>query len=138
MASVINDQIESNSTKNIVLIGYSGGGALSILIAPKIKHLAGVITIAANLDTLAWTTLHGYEPLTDSLNPVDSEPLVVPHLAFIGDRDLNVPYSSIARFVETHPQTMIERVNNYDHICCWEKNWPALLDAALAKMQITR
>ena len=138
MASVINDQIESSSARRVVLVGYSGGGTLAVLIASHINHLAGVITIAANLDTLAWTTLHAYEPLTNSLNPVDSASLAVPHLAYVGDRDLNVPYPSIAGFVETHPQTIIEHVSTYDHVCCWEKNWPVLLNTALAKMQIIR
>ncbi|MES1196653.1 MAG: hypothetical protein ABUL58_06890, partial [Steroidobacter sp.] len=80
--------------------------------------------------------LHGYQPLAASLNPVETAELNVPHVAMTGDLDTNIPLSSIDHYLQTHPHTVVQRFPNYDHVCCWEKNWPALLRTALADMKI--
>ena len=65
---------EPASTR-IGLVGYSGGGALAMLIAQRLPQVDHVITIAGNLDPSAWTSLHGYSPLTGSENPSRYPPL---------------------------------------------------------------
>lgn len=137
MAAVINNSVTSVpdiSQKKIFLVGYSGGGTLTLLLAPRLSRIAGVITIAGNLDINAWTQLHGYEVLSASLNPVEMKALPVRHIALVGDKDTNIPFSILNRYLSQHPDTIVEHFANYDHVCCWEKNWPALLNTTLAKM----
>ena len=137
MTAAINSFAATQPTQRIVLIGYSGGGALATLLVARIPNLVGVITIAANLDTQAWTNMHGYEALTGSLNPADLPALDVPHVALVGDQDMNVPFVTIAHYLQQQPHTIVQHYHTYDHVCCWEKNWPALLEAALAQLQLS-
>ncbi len=136
MASVIAATLKSQPPQRLILVGHSGGGALAALIAPRIPQVAGVISIAGNLDTDAWTTLHGYEPLADSLNPAHVSGIDMPFIVLSGDRDTNVPLSSIANFLNAHPQVIVEHFADNDHVCCWEKHWPATLDDALARLNV--
>jgi len=136
MVSAVTSNLRSHPSNKLVLVGYSGGGTLAVLMAPHIPQVAGVVTIAGNLDIDAWTHLHGYQPLNKSLNPSSFDELTIPHVAMIGERDTNIPLSSISGYLQSHPHTIVKTIANYDHVCCWEENWPALLDAALAQMHI--
>jgi hypothetical protein len=42
------------------------------LVAARRHDVVRLVTVAGNLDHLAWTTLHGVSPLTGSLNPADA------------------------------------------------------------------
>ena len=53
--------------RSVVLVGYSGGGVLAVLIAERLGNVAAVITVGANLDTDAWARHHDYLPLSGSL-----------------------------------------------------------------------
>lgn len=137
MASVINSTMMSIPTaaqKKIYLVGYSGGGTIALLLTPRLPQLAGVVTIAGNLDINAWTTLHGYEALSSSLNPLDMKTIPVKHIALVGDKDTNIPFSILNQYLTLHPDTDVEHFTSFDHVCCWEKNWPALLNTTLANM----
>jgi pimeloyl-ACP methyl ester carboxylesterase len=116
----------------VTLIGYSGGGTLAWLMAKEMKEVTAVITIAANLDVELWTSLHGYTPLTDSLNPAALPPLPerIRQIHFVGGRDRNVPPRVPRSFAVRHPSATIIQVPEFDHTCCWVKEWPALLQSA--------
>ena len=77
MAAVIDHYVAANPSRGVVLIGYSGGGVLAVLIAPLV-HASAVVTIAANLDVEAWARWHQYTPLSGSLNPAAQPPLDSP------------------------------------------------------------
>nr|WP_305907308.1 hypothetical protein [Methylomarinum sp. Ch1-1]MDP4520049.1 hypothetical protein [Methylomarinum sp. Ch1-1] len=62
------------SHPKLTLIGFSGGGVLSVLMSYDLKEVETLITVAANLDVAAWSRQHNYRPLPQSLNPVDSPP----------------------------------------------------------------
>jgi len=136
MTSVIQTALLKHPSQKLVLVGYSGGGTLAVLIAPRIQQVIGVITVSGNLDITAWTTLHGYQPLTGSLNPADLAPLTVPVIAMIGDKDSNIPYASLSGFLQRNPHTIVQQFSEYDHVCCWEKKWPTLLHSALANIKL--
>lgn len=113
-----------------VLIGFSGGGALAMLLAERLQNISGVVTLAGNLDTAAWTKLHGYSPLTGSENPARHPPLPanIFQLHVAGAEDDNVPPDLIRAAVKQQPSAQVLVLPRADHNCCWEQHWPALLE----------
>jgi pimeloyl-ACP methyl ester carboxylesterase len=112
----------------IRLIGYSGGGVLAMLLAERLTRVTAVVTVAANLDTMAWTRLHGFSPLHGSLNPArrPALPRRVRQVHLAGGADANVPLDLIKRAVNPHAGAEIYVLEGFDHACCWAKHWPEL------------
>ena len=123
---------EYGSSSAVTLYGYSGGGALAMLLAQRVEAVDRVVTVAANLDTDAWTRLHDYSPLTASLNPALQGPLPhrVEQLHLAGDNDDTVPATLITRALQRQSGATFAIVNGFDHHCCWETIWPAVVRAA--------
>ena len=69
MAAALSDILQRRPYQGLVLIGYSGGGVLAMLLAEQFPATQAVVTVAGNLDTDAWAIEHGYSPLRGSLNP---------------------------------------------------------------------
>ena len=113
----------------MLLIGYSGGGTLAMLMAPHLQHLRGVVTIAANLDVTAWAVWHGYTPLQASLNPMAQTPRTaqLPQVHFFGGEDAQIPIELVAHWRAALPDHSVHILPQYTHACCWHQNWPALL-----------
>ena len=119
----------------IVLIGYSGGGALAALLESRVEGVVGVITVAANLDTDAWTNARGYDPLAGSLNPIRQQRSAdILHLQFVGGRDTTVPAASSAGYAGNQPNVEIIEFAEFDHVCCWEDEWPGILTEASRRL----
>jgi dienelactone hydrolase len=131
MVAALRRFLASQPYERVVLIGYSGGGTLAWLIAGKLTETVEVVTIIANLDTDAWTTLHGFSPLAGSLNPAlqPDLPPSIRQLHYAGCRDENVPPSVLKSFARHHPQARITMIPDFDHRCCWIDRWPELLEA---------
>jgi hypothetical protein len=129
MVAVLNRYVAAGGFSRAVLIGYSGGGTLAMLMTPRVPAVTAVITIAGNLDIEAWTRWHQYLPLDGSLNPATQEPLPESieqrHLA--GGRDTNVPLAVNARFLISVPPDRVWIYANFDHVCCWVEQWPTIL-----------
>jgi len=130
MAAALKQLPLYTQAERIVLIGYSGGGTLAMLLAARLPRLDAVITLAGNLDHSAWTQWHGYSPLSGSLNPAFA--LALPEniiqLHFIAAQDSNIPPSLF-------PTTLLQRDNarmillqEYTHRCCWLRDWRNLLE----------
>jgi len=119
----------------IVLIGHSGGGTLAALLESRIEGVVGVITIAANLDTDAWTESHGYDPLAGSLNPIRQarNPAIL-HLQFVGGRDTTVPAASSVNYSRIQPNVERFEFEEFDHVCCWEAEWRGILHEASTRL----
>jgi dienelactone hydrolase len=134
MASALRAFLAQHPYRHVVLIGYSGGGTLAWLLASQVPQTRAVVTIAANLDTDAWTTLHRYSAMSGSLNPALQPPLPssIVDIAYVGGRDNNVPASIARSFAEHHPKARVIEVADFDHRCCWIERWPALLEPAIA------
>ena len=118
--------------KELILIGYSGGGAVASLVAAQRKDVKALITVAGNLDTSAWVKLFGLDPLTDSLNPADKvkELSSIKQTHFIGGVDQVIPLSvtqSYLNKLKTPNQSQLIEIKEYGHVCCWQKTWPDLL-----------
>lgn len=112
------------------LIGYSGGGALAMLLAPQLKQVQKVITIAGNLDIDAWTQLHEFTPLRGSLNPAYQPPLHkhIKQLHLVGTADSNIPPSIIKPVLQQQIQPNIIFYEQFTHECCWKNIWPSVIN----------
>jgi len=112
-----------------LLIGYSGGGSLATLMAAQMPGVRAVVTIAANLDTTAWTRHHGYLPLAGSLNPrADLAALDdIAQWHFFGGADRNVPPALADSVAGAVGDGAVRVLPGFDHRCCWRRAWPRLL-----------
>lgn len=110
--------------REIVWVGYSGGGTLAMLAAPRVPESIAVITIAANLDVDGWTRLHGQPALAGSLSPARQPPLPagIRQRHYAGGRDAVVPAAIVAG--GGIPPGSLTVVPDYDHVCCWVELWP--------------
>ncbi|MCR9241661.1 MAG: hypothetical protein NXH87_09805 [Rhodobiaceae bacterium] len=86
--------------KHLILIGYSGGGTLAALLAARRSDLSGFVTLAAPLDTAAFSEFHNVSPMTGSLNPMDQAHLLsrIPQIHFAGDKDKIVPLQLVLTY----------------------------------------
>jgi pimeloyl-ACP methyl ester carboxylesterase len=130
------DQLKRQfAAQNLILVGYSGGGAVAALLAAQRRDVVRLITIAGNLDHRNWTTERHLSPLTGSLNPPDvGEQLkMIPQQHYVGGKDRvvgeSVARSYAARFTSGLAPTIVV-IPDFDHHCCWEDRWPALKDEA--------
>ena len=119
----------------VVLIGFSGGGSLAMLIAPDVDNLVGVVTIAANLDVTRWAVHHGYTPLSGSLDPLQSLPrtAAIPQIHYFGGNDEVVPISLSDELHKHLPSGSLRIVERHRHDCCWQRRWAVRLQEALAE-----
>jgi len=139
MASATATYAADHGFKRILMVGYSGGGTLAMLMTPHVTMTVGVITIAANLDPDTWTRLHRYLPLTGSLNPSTQPalPKGVQEWHLIGGRDTRVPYEAAQRYLQRVPPDRVRRYAGFDHVCCWEAAWPPLLREVRAVLDVS-
>jgi hypothetical protein len=117
--------------KRVVLVGYSGGGAVAVLLAARRNDVVGVVTVSADLDLAFWTRRDGLSPLTGSLDPADVAAKVekIPQVHFVGSDDdvvgPSVTLSYISHMTDRNHASVIE-VPHFDHVCCWVDQWSAL------------
>jgi pimeloyl-ACP methyl ester carboxylesterase len=131
MAAATQRLIDRGGFERVIIIGYSGGGVLALLVADRLRQVDAVVTVAANLDLSAWTRLHGYSPLAGSIDPART-PALRPDLRQLhltGEADDNVPPSLQRALVERVPGAEFRSVPGFDHRCCWVAAWPAQLEA---------
>jgi hypothetical protein len=132
VSNAIEQAKQAADAKHIRLFGYSGGGALAILIAARRADIIQITTMAANLDHHAWTQQGGFTPLYGSLNPAQVANKVshIPQVHFIGADDKVVPESVTNAYMSGIRDTSrirIVKLRDVDHDCCWTQNWNRLL-----------
>jgi hypothetical protein len=127
MTAALRAHVASQTFDRVAFIGYSGGGALAMLLAPRVPQAAAVVTVASNLDTDAWTAHHRYLRLAGSLNPAAQAPLPpnVYQRHYVGDRDRVVPPKTLP--VGSLEGATVVLVPGFDHVCCWPRLWPSIL-----------
>lgn len=120
------DRIKLNlGATEVNLVGYSGGGAMAALIAARRNDVSCLVTVAAPLDTSAWTDALRVSRLELSMNPVDVADKLqnVRQTHFTGRRDKLVPPSTSRRFLERVPGATVIDKEAFDHQCCWSDEW---------------
>ncbi len=129
LTAAIHSFLRKYPYQELVLIGFSGGGTLALLVASNLKNILAVITVAANLDTESWSRLHGYPPLHHSLNPANSPPLPrsIRQFHFAGTDDDNVPVKIIKGFSDKQTNSRLFTIKNFNHSCCWAEYWNQLI-----------
>ena len=129
MAAAIDTLVRAGGYQHIVLFGHSGGATIAMLLAERLDGVEAVVTLAGVLDHSAWTLYHAYSPLSDSLNPARRPPLPgdIRQLHLAADEDLVVPPALSRAAVERQPGAELRVIRGYDHFCCWQKIWPAVL-----------
>jgi hypothetical protein len=137
VVSAIEQLLQHTRAQHIIVVGYSGGGALAVLVAERVPRIDAVVTLAANLDTDAWTAYHDYLPLEHSLNPARSEqPHAFREIHLIGNLDPVVPSHTRDAYFLRYPAAKQIVLDGYTHLCCWLADWPTLtekIDHALGR-----
>ncbi|RPI13475.1 MAG: alpha/beta hydrolase [Lysobacterales bacterium] len=129
LQQVIEQLARERAAEEVELYGHSGGGTLAVLLAARVRGVRRVVTVSANLDTEAWTELHGYSPLGTSLNPAELGPLPpsVGQRHYAGGKDRVVPASLVdagARRLGGAGAIVIPAAG---HVAGWPDYWPAIV-----------
>ncbi len=124
----LNDVINNiNNHNKFSLIGFSGGGGIAVMIAARNSMVKDVITVAANLDHVAFTTLHNVTPMIGSLNPIDYVNQVkhIPQLHISGGKDNIVPPFIADKFVQKAASNCVKQqiYEETSHNHGWRKVW---------------
>lgn len=127
------DEVKARTgAERLELVGYSGGGGLAVLLAARRRDVAGILTLAGNLDHRAWTSLQGISPLVDSLNPADEAIRIaqIPQLHVAGGEDTVIPPAIARGFVAREPSDTARCLvmPGVGHVSGWSGEFPKLLD----------
>jgi pimeloyl-ACP methyl ester carboxylesterase len=132
-AGIALDQLKARlgSATRLILVGYSGGGAMAALLAERRNDVVGLVTVAANLDLEQWVHANGLTPLRGSLDPAaDAGRLAtLPQIHFVGAQDRMVDGRVASAFLSHQAagaRASIVEIEGQDHACCWATAWPAL------------
>ena len=122
---------QANASK-INVIGFSGGGAVAILVSVGRTDVRSIRTVAGNIDHKVWTAHHNVDPLSGSLNAADVavDVSAIPQIHYVGARD-----KVIGRYVaDSFTSKMGSRncvnlkiVPGVTHTKGWENVWSKLI-----------
>jgi alpha-beta hydrolase superfamily lysophospholipase len=134
MVEAINTLQQRLGFSEVVLFGHSGGGVIALLIADSLEkettRASTVVTLAANIDTDAWTDSHGYLPLERSLNPalLPALPSSTQVLHLFAENDKVVDAKLFEKYLSSRPSVRSIVYQGFDHSCCWATVWPHILE----------
>lgn len=114
-------------TTKLRLFGYSGGGVLATLLAMSRTDVVQLVTIAAPLSVAEWTTWHQVTALTGSLDPGMQSGSLPRAVHFVGGKDAVVPPQVVRGFAQ-RSGGRLRIVDDFDHQCCWSRDWRRLLE----------
>lgn len=122
----------SSGASRVSLAGFSGGGALAVLVAARRDDVVALRTVAGNLALDVFCGAHDISPLEGSLDPltVASALKDIPQRHFIGSRDRVVPRAAAEAFLDAQGDMEHKRlivVEGVDHMEGWRARWPGLL-----------
>jgi pimeloyl-ACP methyl ester carboxylesterase len=132
MNAAVDRLLEASGARSLELVGFSGGGAVAVLIAARRHDVIDIRTVAAVLDTVAWTEQQHLGPLTGSLNPADFTDALadIPQRHFSGAEDSIVNEGVARAFVDRFSRrgcVAAEIVAGAGHGDGWDSRWPQLV-----------
>ena len=114
-AGIALDQLKAAAAPggHLILVGFSGGGAMAALLAERRSDVVGLVTVAANLDLAQWVSVKHLTPLSASLDPADDAARLtdMPQVHFIGAED-GVVDGSVLRAFLAHLPGAVPRENS--------------------------
>ena len=138
------DQIKAKfGAQKLILVGYSGGGAIAVLAGAKRSDVIKLVTVAGNLNHALWTKQRHLSPLSGSLNPIDAWMNLqkIPQQHYVGGLDTIINESivrSYARQFKISDNFNISILPSFDHHCCWESIWSNLVDGHFVNPKTTK
>lgn len=122
----------ASGASSVELVGYSGGGAIAVLVAARRNDITTIRTVAGNLDHKALCGYHHVSDLEGSLNPIDhaAEVKDIPQRHFVGSKDTVVTEFIARSFVEREGDKNYDRVTMVEgatHTKGWQERWKKLL-----------
>jgi pimeloyl-ACP methyl ester carboxylesterase len=135
MNAAVTHYLDRLPGQRVNLVGYSGGGAVAVLIAARREDVASLRTVAGNLDHVAVNRLHQVSQMQGSLNAIDvaSRVAAIPQLHISGADDKVVPTSVTRSFVAAvGPCAQLRVIDGMAHESDWAAQWPALHAIALS------
>ncbi|MGH8352656.1 MAG: alpha/beta hydrolase [Pseudomonas sp.] len=128
------DQLKRRyGNRDFELIGYSGGGALALLLAAQRDDIAQVQTLAGNLSPRLWAQQLKLSPLEGSLEPLDfAERLrALPQRHFAGAADTVVTpqlQQDYAALLGPSACLKLHTLPEVSHHSGWLERWPQWRD----------
>lgn len=131
-AALDNMKVRHNIT-GFNLVGFSGGGAVAVLLIARRDDVVSLRTVAGNLNHELLHRIHNVSQLSGSLNPMNVAEKInkIPQHHFIGGDDKVVPPAIAKSFVNASgdPQCIhLTIVPNATHEKGWLEHWPTLLN----------
>jgi len=128
VSAVIDLGKKKAKARELQIIGFSGGGAVAILVSAHRQDVTGIRTVAGNLDHKTWTRYHNVDSLKGSLNAVDVANKVasIPQIHFVGGLDKNIDRRVVLSFkAKSGPGAclQIKEILGASHIKGWAKLW---------------
>lgn len=113
-----------------ILIGFSGGAQIAGLVstAKQGLNVKKIITIAGNLDHLAWTEHHNLPPLNESINleSYHQQFKQIPQIHYVGNNDKVIPPLLTKKFISN--DNLILKIDNANHNSGWENIYNKIWD----------
>lgn len=125
------------------LVGYSGGGALALLLAGRREDVWQVQTLAGNLSPAEWARMLELTPLEGSLEPLQYRERLarIPQRHLLGAEDRQVPAGVAAFYARQLGEARcLERVSlpGVTHERGWQQAWPSWRQRSLACAPVER
>jgi len=123
------DQIkESGLGRKFNLVGYSGGGAVAVLLAARRDDIGSLRTVAGYLDHIALNKEKGVAPLWGSLDPMRAAASLtgIPQVHYSGAGDKVIPHWVSKKFVRAVADERCARaliVDRASHESGWAEFW---------------
>lgn len=119
------------------LVGFSGGGGASVLIAARRHDIASLRTVAGNVNHALFSQIHNVSPMTGSLDPYNVAFALrdIPQIHFTGTEDRIVPSTlaqSLLNAENASPCARIMAVDGMKHDNGWATQWSHLLSVPLS------
>ena len=122
----------NNNKTTIRLIGFSGGGAIAVLVAARRNDVDAIYTVAGNLNSKLIMERHQVSALKGSLEPLDVAEQIshIPQIHFYGEKDKIVfPEVAYSFFNASGSSSCmkITSVKGMRHLGGWARKWRALV-----------